>query len=77
MPWAEAIERLSGHNVEHCPRCGAQLAPVTVVLDPEEIQRTLALRGLLDPLATLTESPSRGPPILQLSLLFSAARSAG
>ncbi len=70
MSWPEAMERMSGHNVEDCPWCGARLAPIIVVLDPDEVQRTLAQRGLLDPIAPLTQAPTRGPPVGQLQLPF-------
>ena len=45
MRWAEALRRMSDYDVESCPRCGARLAPVVVVLDPDEIRRTLELRA--------------------------------
>jgi hypothetical protein len=70
MTRAEAMERMGGYNLDDCPRCGARLAPIIVVLDPDEIRRTLAQRGLLDPIAPLTRAPARGPPTGQLELPF-------
>ena len=64
------MQRMSGHNVEQCPSCGAQLAPITVVLDPEEIRRILDLRGILDPIPLLSQAPTRGPPTGQLELPY-------
>jgi hypothetical protein len=70
MGWAEAQRRMSDHDVEHCPRCGARLAPVVVVLDPGEIHRTLELRASGGPLPLLSQAPARGPPHGQLPLPF-------
>lgn len=70
MPWAEAVRRMGDYNVETCPRCGARLAPVVVVLDPDEIRRTLELRAPAAQLPLLSQAPSRGPPRGQLPLPF-------
>ncbi len=70
MSWPEAMQRMSGHNFEDCPRCGARLAPLTVVLDPDEIQRALDQRGLVDSVPLLSRAPARGPPVGQLELPF-------
>jgi hypothetical protein len=70
MRWAEAQRRMADYDVETCPRCGAQLAPVVVVLDPDEIRRTLELRAAGGPLPLLRQAPSRGPPRGQLPLPF-------
>ena len=70
MPWAEAVRRMGDYDVEHCPRCGARLAPVVVVLDPDEIRRTLELRAPGGPVELLSQAPCRGPPGRQLPLPF-------
>jgi len=73
MSWAEAMHRMAAHNLEQCPRCGARLAPLTVVLDPDEIRRTLEDRGILDPIPPLSRAPARGPPHGQLTLPFASS----
>ncbi len=75
MSWPEAMQRMSDQissllNFEDCPRCGARLAPLTVVLDPDEIQRALDQRGLVDSVPLLSRAPARGPPVGQLELPF-------
>jgi hypothetical protein len=70
MRWAEAQRRMGDYDVESCPRCGARLAPVVVVLDPDEIRRTLEMRAPGGPVELLSQAPSRGPPQGQLPLPF-------
>lgn len=70
MGWAEAQRRMSDYDVENCPRCGARLAPVVVVLDPGDIHRTLELRASGGPVPLLSQAPARGPPHGQLPLPF-------
>jgi hypothetical protein len=66
----KAMQRLGGHNVEQRPHCGALLRPITVVLDPDEIHRILAQRGIIAPVPLLSVAPARGPPAGQLQLPF-------
>ena len=70
------MQRLGGHNVEHCPHCGALLRPITVVLEPVEIHRILAQHGVLAPVPLLSQAPARGPPVGQLPLPFPEANTA-
>ncbi len=70
MTWTEAMERMADYNLDDCPRCGARLAPIVVVLDPDEIQLALDQRGLVDSVPLLSRAPARGPPVGQLELPF-------
>ncbi len=64
MSWAEAMERMAGHNVEACPWCGARLAPIIVVLDQISchLQMRFDGRSLSAAFSTRSRPSSRRQP---------------
>jgi len=60
IPWAELLRRVWDLDALRCERCGGQLRPAVVVLDPAEAERYLRAIGGFSPLPILARS--RGPP---------------
>jgi hypothetical protein len=70
MSWAKLLRRMGGWEMEACPRCGAAMATLRLVTDPDEVRRTLETWGQAAvPTPPRPQAPSRGPPA-QLGLAF-------
>lgn len=41
VPWAELLRRTLAIDALRCPRCGGAMQPIALVLDPDEIEKTL------------------------------------
>ena len=63
MSWAKLLRRMGGWEMEACPRCGAAMATLRLVTDPDEVRRTLETWGQAAvPNPPRPQAPPRGPP---------------
>ncbi len=65
--WAELLRRTLGLDPEICDRCGRPMKLVSLVTDPDSIDRYL--RHIGEPTEPPRLSPARGPPYYQSRVL--------
>ena len=69
MSWAKLLRRMGGWEMEACPQCGAAMATLRLVTDPDQVRRTLETWGQdAVPTPPRPQAPPRGPPASQLVL---------
>ena len=72
ISWAKLLHRMGGWEMETCPRCGAGMATLRLVTNPDEVRRTLDAWSDSHQAEPRRQPKARAPPGVtgQLALAF-------